>query len=199
MPLRSILGREPRKSDGSVLIAELYDRGAEDVTDSPNGANQRGAVGPIFELLPESRDQRVDRAIEICPLAPAQHGEQGGARQWLARMAQKRHQQIELRRRQIDPLSSGTHEVSRRLIEGSTRECIEPLTRFDGLCAANLELAPPDGAIDCNQLPPNLFKNVDLHLAPPLITALRIVTVKLIRNRSCIVVNELRYVRRIFI
>jgi hypothetical protein len=40
---------------------------------------------------------------------------------------------------------------------------------------------------------------MDLHLAPPLITALRIVTVKLIRNRTCIVVNELRYGRQIFI
>jgi hypothetical protein len=40
---------------------------------------------------------------------------------------------------------------------------------------------------------------MDLHRAPPLITALRIVTVKLIRNRTRIVVNELRYGRQIFI
>src|SRR5580693_5019991 len=145
MPLRPILGREPRKSDGSVLIAELYDRGAEDVTDSPNGANQRGAVGPIFELPPESRDQRVDRAIEICPLAPAQHAEKGRARQGLAGVAQKRHQEVELGRRQVDPLPSGARELSRRLIEDPTRERVEPLDRLGRLPAANLEVAPPLG------------------------------------------------------
>src|ERR1700733_3817334 len=199
MPLGSLLGREPRKSDGTVLIAELCDRGAEDVTDSPHGPNQRRTVGTIIKFLPESRDQRVNRAIEICPLAPTQHAEKGGARQRLAGMAQKRHQEVELGRRQIDPLPSGTHEVSRRLIEGPVRKCIKPLNRPDRLRASNLELAPPDGAINCSQLRPNLFKNMDLHRAPPLITALRIVTVKLIGNRTCIVVNELRYVRQIFI
>src|ERR1700683_3224067 len=199
MPLGPILGREPRKSDGSVLIAQLYDRGAEHGADAPHGANQRGAVGPIFEFLPQSRDQRVDRAIEICPLAPAQHAEKRGARQGLTGMAQKRHQQVELGRRQVDPLPVGTHEVSRRLIEGPARERIDSVDWLDGLCTANLELAPPDGAINCTQLRPNLFKNMDLHRAPPLITVLRMVTVELIRNRTCIVVNELRYVRQIFI
>jgi hypothetical protein len=141
------------------LIAELYDRGAENVADSPHGANQRGTVGPIVKFLPESRDQRVDRAIKICPLAPAQHAEKGGARQWLAGVAQKRHQEVELRRRQVDPLPSGAHEVSRRLVECPARERVKPLNRLAGLGAANLELAPPDGAIDCGQLRPNLFKN----------------------------------------
>ena len=97
MPLGPILGREPRNSDGSVLIAELYDRGAEHVAGAPYGANQRGTVGPIVKFLPKSCDQRVDRAIEIRPLAPAQHAEKRGARHGLAGMAQKRHQQIELR------------------------------------------------------------------------------------------------------
>src|ERR1700728_4222411 len=143
MPLGSIFARKPRKSDGSVLIAELYDRGAEHVADSPHRANQRGTVGPIVKLLPESRDQRVDRAVEICPLAPAQHAEKGRARQWLAGVPQKRHQEVELRRRQVDPLTSGAHEVSRRLIEGPARECVESVDWLDGLRASNLELAPP--------------------------------------------------------
>src|SRR3984885_5833944 len=199
MPLGSIFARKPRKSDGSVLIAELYDRGAEHVADSPHRANQRGTVGPIVKLLPESRDQRVDQAIEICPLAPAQYAEKGRARQRLAGVAQKRHQEVELGRGQVDPLPSGAHEVSRRLVEGPARERVEPLDRLDGLGAANLELAPPRGGGGCRQLRPNLFKNMDLHRAPPLITALRIVTVKLIRNRTRIVVNELRYGRQIFI
>jgi hypothetical protein len=111
----------------------------------------------------------------------------------------ERHQEVEFQRRQVDPLPSRTREVSRRLVEDPARERVEPLDRLDGLGAANLELAPPGGAIDCSQLRPNLFKNLDLHRASPLITALRIVTVKLIRNRACIVVNELRYVRQIFI
>src|SRR3984885_10251951 len=199
MPLGPILGREPRNSDGSVLIAELYDRGAEHVADAPYGANQRGTVGPIVKFLPESRDQRIDRPIEICPLAPAQHAEKGRARQWLAGVAQKRHQEVELGRRQVDPLPNGTHEVSRRLVEDPTRERVEPLDRLGRLPAANLEGAPPLGALRGRPLRSNLFKNMDLHRAPPLITALRIVTVKLIRNRTCIVVNELRYVRQIFI
>src|ERR1700722_826895 len=199
MPLGSILGREPRKSVGSVLIAGLCNRGAEHVADSTHGANQWGTVGTIVKFLPESRDQRVDRAIEIGPLAPAQHTEKGRARQWLAGGAQKRHQEVELRRRQVDSLPSGAHEVSRRLIEGPARECVESVDWLDGLRASNLELAPPHGALNCSQFRPNLFKNMDLHRAPPLITALRIVTVKLIRNRTCVVVNELPFVRRIFI
>src|SRR5580704_6978881 len=141
--LGPILGREPRKSDGTVLIAELRDRRAEDVTHSPHGANQRGTVGTIVKFLAESRDQRVDRAVEICPLAPAQHTEKGRARQWLAGVAQKRHQEVELRRRQVDSLPSGAHEVSRRLIEGPARECVESVDWLDGLRASNLELAPP--------------------------------------------------------
>src|SRR3984957_20089651 len=199
MPLGSFLGREPRKSVGLVLIAGLCNRGAEHVADSTHGANQWGTVGTIVKFLPESRDQRVDRAIEICPLAPTQHPEEGSARQGLARMAQKRHQEVELRRGQVNPLPSGTYEVSRRLIEAPARERVKPLDRLDGLGAANVALAPPWRAIGFSQLRLILFKNMDLHRAPPLITALRIVTVKLIRNGTCIVVNELRYVRRIFI
>ena len=105
--LGPIPGREARNSDGSVLIAELRDRGAEHVAHAPHRANQRRAIGTIVKFLAQSRDQRVDRAIEIRPLAPAQHAEKGGARQWLARVAQKRHQEVELRRRQVDPLPSG--------------------------------------------------------------------------------------------
>ena len=156
MPLGPILGREPRNSGGSVLIAELYDRGAEHVADSPYGANQRGTVGPIVKFLPESRDQRIDRPIEICPLAPAQHAEKGRARQGLAGVAQKRHQEVELGRRQVDPLPSGTHEVSRRLVEDPTRERVEPLDRLDRLGAANLELATPWGALDCSLANPRV-------------------------------------------
>jgi hypothetical protein len=37
----------------------------------------------------------------------------------------------------------------------------------------------PDGVVNCGQLLPSLFENMDLHRAPPSITAaLRIVTVQ---------------------
>jgi hypothetical protein len=175
----SIPGRDARNGDGSVLIAEPCDRGAEYIADAPHRANQRRAIGPIVKLLAQSRDQRVDRAIEVRPLAPAQHTEKSGARQRLARVAQKRHQEIKLRRRQVDPLPSGTNEVSHRLIEGPPREQVKSLARLDGLRAADSELAAPDGVVNRSQLLAGLFENMYLHHVPPSITAaLRIVTVQ---------------------
>ena len=55
----------------------------------------------------------------------------------------------------------------------------------------DFELAAPEGSVNCSQSLPGVFKNMDLHRAPPLISAaLRIVTVKLIRNRTRFFVNE---------
>src|SRR5277367_6325702 len=196
----SIPAREARNGDGSVLIAKPCDRGAEHIADAPHRANQRRAIGPIVKLFAQSRDQRVDRAIEIRPLAPAQHAEKSGARQRLARVAQKRHQEIKLRRRQVDPLPSGTNEVSHRLIEGPPREHVKWLDLPDGLRAGDFELAAPDGVVNRSQLLAGLFENMDLHRAPPSITAAPANRHSaVIRSITCSLVKELRYVRQIFI
>ena len=196
----SIPGREARNGDGSVLIAKPCDRGAEHVANAPHRANQRRAIGPIVKLLAQSRDQRVDRAIEIRPLAPAQHAEKGGARQRLARLAQKGHQQIELRRRQVDPLPSGTNEVSHRLIERPPREHVKPIDRLDGLRAADFELAAPDGVVNCGQLRARPLREYG-SASRPAFDYRRPANRRsqVIRSSTCALVNELRYVRQIFI
>jgi hypothetical protein len=96
----------------------------------------------------------------------------------VAWVAHKRHQEVELRRREVDPLPSRANEVSGRLIEAPRREHVEPLCRFDGLRAADFEVAAPDGFINCGQSLPGLFENMDLHRARLQLSALRIVTVK---------------------
>jgi hypothetical protein len=195
MACGSIPGRRARDSDGSALITKPCDLGAEHVANAPHRANQRRAIGPIVKLLAQSRDQRIDRAIEIRPLASAQHAEEGGPRQGKARLAQKRDQQIELRRRQVDPLTSGTNEVPHCFIESPTRENVKSLDRLQGLRASDFEVAAPDSALNCGQLLANLFENMDLHHSPAFddhCPANRHSAV--IRSVTYAVVNKLRYV-----
>jgi hypothetical protein len=83
-------------------------------------------------------------------------------------VAQKRHQEVELGRRQVDPLSNRTIEFPRRLIERPPREQEKSLDRLDGRSARNFELAAPDDVINRSQFRSNVFKNMDLHRAPRL-------------------------------
>ena len=81
--------------------------GAEDIANAAHRTNERGTVGAAGQLLAQPRHQRIDRAIEICPLAPAQRAKQRVARQGLPRLADKGQQEIELGRRQVDRRPAG--------------------------------------------------------------------------------------------
>ena len=72
MPLGSIPGREARNGDGSVLIAQPCDHGAEHAYPTPRTERiKRRAIGlhRRVSCANQVRDQRIDRAIEIRPLA----------------------------------------------------------------------------------------------------------------------------------
>jgi hypothetical protein len=85
----------------------------------------------------------------------------------LPRLADKGQQEIELRRRQVDPPARGTDEVARGLLERPAGEEVEPLDRPHRVGAADFGLALADGVLDHRRFAVGIVQNEYPHHAPP--------------------------------
>ena len=128
---------------------------------------------------------------------PLSDAEQRVARERLSRLADKGQQEIELGRGQIDPPAGGTDKVARGFLQRPSREQIELLDRHR-VGAPVFAVAPSVDVVNGRSLPIGFVQNEHPHPSPPISIAAPGPANRQIgtnRDRTCFIVNNLRYVK----